>query len=172
MTINPNLQTTHDELSVASQGMRSPTVVCLPAGEVIFRFASTKRQTTGESIPSDQWARGAWWIREADYKVIIERFKTGHLSLGTVARSAAAVQPSWSNMDVSIKAYLLDDINVYVGRGSTQYRDVLPNGMCMTLPGWPDIEQIYIPGMGRNGSTFRSIKVQRQKVISTDNFGF
>ena len=169
MTVNATLPTTLDELSRAKQGMRSPKVVTLPAGQILFRFASTKNMRTGARIPSGQWARGAWWIQEHDYHRIIDRFTRGQLSLGTVGRSAAAVQPSWSNMDVSIKAYLVEEMNVYAGQGLTQYRDPLPNGMVVTLTGWPDIQQIYIPDI-RNAA-FRNLRIMRQKVISTDDFG-
>jgi len=170
MTINPDLNKTKTELSRVQQGIRNPTVTTLPAGQVLFRFASTKDMRSGQSIPSSQWARGAWWLLESDYRKIIAKFRLGKLPLGTVGRSAAAVQPSWSKMDVSIKAYLLDEINVYTGKGSTQYHDQLPNGMTITLPGWTDIDQIYIPGM--RSHAFRNLRIQRQKVISTNDFGF
>jgi hypothetical protein len=169
MTVNATLSTTWDELARAKQGIRRPEIVTLPAGQILFRFASTKNMRTGASIPSNQWARGAWWIEEHNYRKIIDRFSQGRLGLGTVGRSAAAVQPSWSNMDVSIKACLVQEMNVYMGQGSTQYRDQLPNGMVVTLTGWPDIQQIYIPGI--RGPAFNNLRIMRQKVISTDNFG-
>jgi hypothetical protein len=170
MTINADLDSTKLEYARAAQGMRHPTVVTLPAGVALFRFASTKNPQTGAEIPSSQWARGAWWFQEADYRTIIGRYQSGRLGLGTVARSAGAVQPSWSLMNVSIKARLLDDIQVYLGKGATQYRDELPNGMYVTQTGWPDIDQIYIPGM--RGPAFAALQIIRQKIITTDSFGF
>ncbi len=170
MTMNADLEVTKLELSRASQGMRNPQVTTLHAGEAIFRFASTKNPQTGTDFPSDQWARGAWWFREVDYRLIIQGYQAGRLGLGTTARSAGAVQPSWSLMNVSIKARLLDDIKVYVGKGSTQYRDQLPNGMYVTQTGWPDIDQIYIPGI--RGAAFSALQIVRQKIITTDSFGF
>jgi hypothetical protein len=167
--VNEQLEKTKDEFAKASGGMRNPTVTTLHAGDVIFRFASTKNIATGKGNPSNTWARGAWWFQEADYRKIIENYKAGKLALGTVARSAGAVQPAYSNMDVSIKARVLQDIKVYVGRGSTQYRSQLPNGMYMTLQGWPDIEQIYIPGV--HGAAFNALQIVRQKIITTDNLG-
>ena len=68
MTLNAGLQKTKEELARAKQGIRSPQVVTLPAGQVLFRFASTKNRVTGENIPSTNWARGAWWIQEHDYR--------------------------------------------------------------------------------------------------------
>lgn len=170
MTVNADLNLTRAEFDRASRGMRNPQIVLLHAGDELFRFASTKNVQTGASIPSDQWARGAWWFQEHDYRTIIDRYQAGKLGLGTVGRMAGAVQPSWSNMDVSIKARLLDDINVYVGKGSTQYRDELPNGMVVTLAGWPDIDQVYIPGM--RGPALTALQIVRQKIITTDSFGF
>ena len=73
-------------------------------------------------------------------------------------------------MDVSIKAYLRFDTEVYVGRGKTQYRDMLPNGMFVTLAGWPDIDQLYIPGLG--GLSFNTLDIVRQKIVTTDGWGF
>jgi hypothetical protein len=170
MTINADLETTKLEFARASQGMRKPTVVMLAAGDVLFRFASSTNPQTGVDIPSDQWARGAWWFQEADYRLILQRYQAGRLGLGTVARGAGAVQPSWSLMNVSIKARLLDDIKVYVGKGSTQYRDELPNGMYVTQTGWPDIDQVYIPGI--RGPAFHALQIVRKKIITTDSFGF
>ena len=170
MIFNDNLASTKKEIERASQGMKRPTVVLLSAGDRIFRIASTKKASTGEPIPSSDWASGSWWFAEADYARIVSRFQAGKLPLGTVARSAGAVQPSWSLMDVSIKAELLHDVYVYVGKGSTQYRDQLPNGWFVTSKGWPDINQIYIPGM-RTG-TRAAIRVLTQKIIQTNTFGF
>src|SRR5262245_24738727 len=170
MTVNSDLETTKLEFARAAMGMRNPTVATLAAGVAIFRFAGTKNTKTGLDISSDQWARGAWWFQEADYRLILERYHAGKLGLGTVARSAGAVQPSWSLMDVSIKAYLLDDIKVYIGKGSTQYRDELPNGMYVTQTGWSDITQVYIPGM--RGAAYDALDIVRKKIITTESFGF
>jgi len=170
VTLNANLATSKDEFARASAGIRNPQVVTLHAGDVLFRFASTKNQQTGVSIPTDQWSRGAWWFLESDYRRIIETYLAGRLGLGTVARSAGAVQPSWSRMDVSIKARLVQDINVYIGKGATQYRDELPNGMYVTLTGWPEIDQVYIPNI--RGAAFAALQIVRQKIVTTDGFGF
>ena len=117
-----------------------------------------------------EYGGGAWWVREDDYRTILARYHSGRLGFGTVARSAVAVQPSWSDMDVSIKAYLVRDVNVYIGKAVPQYRDQLPNGMFVTIPGWPDIDQVYIPDI--QGTAFYALRIVRQKTISTDDFGF
>jgi hypothetical protein len=170
MTLNADLSTTKAELERAQAGIRSPRVVTLSAGEALFRFASTKNQKTGESIPSDRWALGPWWVQEEDYHKILARFQDGQMGFGTIARAALAVQPSWSNMDVSVKAVLLQDVNVYVGRGATQYHDVLPNGMHVTLTGWPDITQVYVPNL--RDLAPQALRVIRKKIITTDPLGF
>lgn len=170
MTFNPTLATTKEEYARASAGIKNPQVITLHAGDAIFRFASTKDPLTGASVPSSKWARGAWWFQEQDYQHIIDNYQSQNLGLGTVGRVAGAVMPSWSNVDVSIKAYLLDDVNVYIGKGAPQFRDPLPNGMYVTMRGWPDIDQLYIPGM--RGTTFSAIRIVRQKIITTNSFGF
>ena len=119
---------------------------------MLFRFGSTKNLQTGPPSTRASGPAAAWWFREPDYRKIIANYQAGKLALGTVARAAGAVQPSWSNMDVSIKARLVQDINVYTGKGARQYRDQLPNGMYVTLSGWPDIDQVYIPGSRGVGS--------------------
>lgn len=170
MVMNHDLSLTRLEYNRATVGIRSPRVVTLKAGDVVFRFGSTKNPHTGAAIDPSLWARGAWWFQEPAYRRIIETFQAGKLGLGTVARFAGAVQPSWSNMDVSIKAELVHDINVYIGKGARQYRDQLPNGMFVTLSGWPDIDQLYIPGL--RGPSFAALRIIRQKIVTTDSFGF
>lgn len=171
MTVNADLSHSNQELDRVKKGVRKPTVVTLPAGTAVYRFASTQDPNTGSSIPSDRWARGPWWFQEADYRLILEKYHSeGRLGLGTVAASAGAVQPTWSLMDVSIKAVLLDDLNVYIGKGATQYREELPNGMFMTLSGWPEITQVYIPDI--RGKAFRALKIIRQKIVTSDNFRY
>ena len=169
MPINANLAATKTEHHRASAGMKNPTVTMLKAGDNLFRFASTKT-STGADIPSEEWANGAWWFSEKDHNVIVTRFNAGKLPLGTVARVAGAVQPSWSRMDVSIKATLLQDIYVYIGKGSAQYREELPNGWFITQKGWADIDQIYIPNM-RLGAR-AGLKILKQKIIQTNAFGY
>lgn len=170
MTQNIKLATAKTEFHIASRGIRRPRVTTLSAGEMLFRFASTKDPRSGKEIGSQFWARGAWWFHETEYRKIINSFQKGKLALGTVARSAGAVQPSWSMMNVSIKAQLIEDVEVYVGQGTTQYRDRLPNGMTITLSGWPSVEQIYVPNI--RGEAFKAFRIKRQKVVSTDRWGF
>ena len=170
MRINADLETSKDEFHRASLGIRNPQVVTLQAGDALFRFASTQNLKTGDSISSSGWAKGPWWFREEDYRKVIDRHQSGSLGLGTIARAAGAVLPSWSLLDVSIKARLRYDTKAYIGKGRTQYRDQLPNGMYMTLTGWPDIDQVYIPNL--RGHAFVALEIVRQKRVTTDRFGF
>jgi hypothetical protein len=170
MIINADSETARDEFHRASQGIRNPKVVTLPAGEVLFRFSSTSNVKTGDTIPSSEWARAPWWFLEEDYRRIIERHQASALGLGTIARAAGAVLPSWSLMDVSIKVRLRFDTKVYTGRGRTPDREALPNGMYIRLPGWPDVQQIYIPNL--RGQAFATLEVVRQKRVTSDRFGY
>jgi hypothetical protein len=166
MAINSNLSQSELDYSKALRGIRTPVITTLPAGLEVFRFASSVRPGTGETIASTDWSKSPWWSLKADYYRILARHKAGALSLGTVARSATAVQPSWSRMDILISARLKEDTEAYQGKGKTQYRDLLPNGMYMTLTGWPDITQLYIPKYQH------SLWIVQQEVITTDRFGF
>ena len=131
---------------------------------MIYRFASTANPNTGMPIPAEKWARGPWWFFEAGYRLIRFRHAQGQLNLGTVAQIAGAVQPTWSQMDVQVTALVIKKIPVYVGKGKTQHRELLPNGMYMTLKGWPDIEQIYIPKI--RGDAFASLQILHQEFIN------
>ena len=170
--INDGLSSSHLEFKRASEGICKPVVELLKADQFIFRFAGTEKIEKGKRVPSksSEWADGAWWILAEDHRKIIAAFRANGLNLGTTARSALAVQPSWSLMNVSIKAFLLNDMYVFSGKGQTQYRDTLPNGMTTTLSGWPDIKQVYIPGM--RGASKRNIRVTKQKVVRSHSFGF
>ena len=170
MTINAELRTTLAEYEYAAEGIVRPEVTTLAAGDAIYRFASTRHLGRDQSTPSSEWPKSGWWMRECDYRRVLARYEKSKLGLGTVARSALAVQPPWSLMDVSIKAYVEEEILCYSGRGKTQFRELLPNGMKMTLTGWPDITQLYIPGM-RTG-TLKSLRIVRKKIITTDNWGY
>ena len=170
--INDGLSRAYLEYSRAGGGIRRPEVMLIESGVEMHRFSSTKQIKNGKLYPtnSKDWAGGSWWVLNEDYRKIISRFKKGNLNLGTTARSALAVQPSWSLMDVTIKAVVIHDMYVFHGRGSTQYLDVLPNGISITLAGWPDVTQIYIPGM--RGAARRNLRVKKQKVISSHSMGF
>jgi hypothetical protein len=42
--------------------------------------------------------------------------------------------------------------------------------MAVTMGGWPDVEQLYIPGL--KGEAFAALKVEEQELVTTDGFGF
>jgi hypothetical protein len=162
-TLNPNLNLSQLPAEAAG-GLRQPRVDCLQTGEILFRFASTERS-------KDLWASGPWWVREQDYRKIVRAHEQSDWSLGLTGRSALAVKQGWNQMDVVVKALVMQDINVFCGLGRTQYRELLPNGWYLTLRGWPDIEQVYIPNIGGpHGRTlvgYQALKVLRQKRVSS-----
>lgn len=129
-------------------GMRSPRAVRLGAGEVLYRFASS-------DAPEATWAAGAWWLYERDFRKIVEQFRLSRgrhgadgLTLGWLGRVAAAVRQGWSRTDVLVKAAVRKEVGAFAGRGRTQYKERAPNGILYTYSGWPDVEQLYIPGIG------------------------
>lgn len=152
-------------------GMRSPRVVTLTAGQVLFRFASS------DSSPA-LWAAGAWWLFEHDYQKILEQHLISQkqhgadgLTLGYLGRVATAVKQGWSRTDVVVKAVVGQEIKAFVGRGRPQYKERAPNGIYYTFSGWHDTEQIYIPNIGdRHGRTllgYQALNVLRQKLVSS-----
>lgn len=129
-------------------GMRSPRAVTLGVGEVLYRFASS-------DAPEATWAAGAWWVYERDFQKIVEQFRVSReqhgedgLTLGWLGRVAAAVKQGWSRTDVLVKASVRKEIGAFTGRGRTQYKERAPNGILYTYSGWPEVEQLYIPGIG------------------------
>lgn len=129
-------------------GMRNPRAVRLAAGEVLYRFASS-------DAPEATWAAGAWWVHERDFQKIVEQYRLSRarhgddgLTLGWLGRVAAAVRQGWSRTDVLVKASVRKELPAFAGRGRTQYKEVGPNGILHTYSGWPEVEQLYLPGIG------------------------
>lgn len=163
MPLNADLKLS-DLPDSAKNGLRQARIVTLTSGESIFRFASTDR-------PNSMWAASPWWMYERDYRKIIQAHEESDLTLGFLGRSAMAVQPSYSLMDVSVKAFVLQDINAFCGLGRPQYREALPNGMFLTIRGWPNVEQLFIPNisgpLGRTSLGYQVLGVTRQKIVSS-----
>jgi hypothetical protein len=150
----------NDDLSLsklpesARAGLRSPRIVTLNAGQVLYRFAST-------SLAQQLWPAGPWWMHERDYQKIVaeyERSRARHgedgLTLGYLGRAAMAVKQSWSKMDVVVKARVGHDIKAFAGLGRSQFNEQMPNGIRITWQGWPNVEQLFIPNISdRHGLT-------------------
>jgi hypothetical protein len=150
--------------NAARDGLRQPRVVTLEEGEVLFRFASTDR-------PNNLWAASPWWMYERDYRKIVQAHEESELSMGLLGRSAVAIQPSFSRADVVVKARVLQDIKAFCGLPRTQYRELLPNGMWLTLRGWAHVEQLFIPNIsgphGRTPLGYQALSVMRQKIVTS-----
>ncbi len=153
MDVRPNNRTglnrlpEHARASILS-GMRSPRAVTLGVGEVLYRFASS-------DAPEATWAAGAWWLYERDFQKIVEQYRISRerhgedgLTLGWLGRVAAAVKQGWSRTDVLVKASVKVELSAFAGRGRPQYKERAPNGILYTYSGWPEVEQLYIPGIG------------------------
>jgi hypothetical protein len=167
--LNEDLSKTRLEEAKAAAGIRSPSVTVLAFGEDVYRFGTSVRSGGGGVVSAARQASGPWWFRSRDWQKILRRFLQGSFNLGTTARLAGAVQWSWSNMDVLLKARVVQEIEAWEGLGLAQYRDVLPNGMTVTLHGFPDVVQLYVPGMPAAAAAFRI--VDTLQVASTDPRG-
>jgi len=171
MALNNNLdlKTLPDwERTRILSGMRSPRVVMLGIGEPIYRYASTVNNK-GMPVPATLWAAGPWWIRERDYQLILAESQRSGMTHGFVARTANAVQQSYSKVDALVEAVVIKEINAFAGRGQTQYREMAPNGMYITLRGWADVTQLYIPNLSDRGSLTplfsQAFQIRRQQTI-------
>jgi hypothetical protein len=122
--INENLQKTRREYADASIGIRNPAVTTLMPGSDLYRFASSVDPGSGRKMPLQAQVGRGWWFRSRDWQKILKAYLSGALNLGTVARIAAAVQWSWSNMDVFVKARVLVEVEAWEGFGRPQYRDI------------------------------------------------
>lgn len=168
--LNENLQKLRVDYDYAATGIRNPAVTVLMPGEDLYRFASSVDPGSGRKVSLQAQVGSGWWFRSRDWQKILKAYLSGALNLGTVARIAGAVQWSWSNMDVFVKARVLAEVEAWEGFGRPQYRDILPNGMAVTLRGFPNVVQLYIPGM-RSGAAGALRIVDRLEVASTDKFG-
>lgn len=167
--INDGLATTRLEYERAAKGIRNPTVTVLSQGEDVYRFTSSRFPATGAPMSVHDQLHGAWWFRSRDWQKILLAYLRGPFHLGTTARIAGAVQWSWSDMDVLLKARVIEPIEAWEGYGLTQYRDVLPNGIAVTLTGFPNVVQLYVPGMPDAARGLRLI--DRVPVASTTSKG-
>ena len=167
--INEGLSKNHPEYVKAARGIRDPTTTILSPGEDLYRFTSSRVPGTGVPIPAVSQTTGPWWFRSRDWQKILRSYLKGPFRLGTVARFAGAVQWSWSDMDILLKARVVQGIEAWEGTGLPQFRDVLPNGMAVTLKGFPDVVQIFIPGMPDSARGLRL--VDRLSVASSTSHG-
>ncbi len=156
---------------IAGSGLRSPRVVTLTSGQVLFRFASTTSRP-------ETWAAGPWWMYDYDYYKIVAAYEESRaqhgkdgLTLGFLGRAAAAVKQSWSKTDVVVKAVVNNDIKAFAGPGRSQYNERMRNGIQVTWRGWRNVEQLFIPNIGDcNGRTslgYQALLVLRQKIVKS-----
>jgi hypothetical protein len=166
---NEGLAKTRLQYEKAAEGIRNPTATILKPDEDLYRFTSSRIPGSGAAMPAGRQTSGPWWFRSRDWQKILKTYLKSPFRLGTVARFAGAVQWSWSDMDVLLKARVVHGIEVWEGTGLPQYRDILPNGMAVTLEGFPDVVQLFIPGMPDSARALRL--VDRLSVASSTSRG-
>ena len=143
-----------------SAGIIDPEYVQLKPNLRLCRFTDRKYGPNNGLI-------SPWWMTENDFLKIVdarERSRRAHngdksksLSMGFLARQAAAVPQEWqqndgsytpTTVDLLLRADLRVPIDAFVGRGRAQ-REQSPNGITVTWAGWPGITQIFIPAFSR-----------------------
>lgn len=155
----------------ARKGLRNARVITLHAGQLLFRFASSQGRD-GVGLPRHLWPARPWWVTWENYKLIVAEVKKSfqlhgkdRLTLGYMGRVALAVQQSFGRADILVKAKVASGINVFTGRGATQYNEEMPNGWRITMTGWPQIEQLHIPNINDRAG-FTDLGRQAIQVIS------
>jgi len=144
-------------------GMRAPQPVEIPAGTTLYRFASSYDRYRHAPIPPARWTTGPWWLDEAGYRLIeAERAASlkAHgndpkraLTVGFLARQAAAVKQEWSNVDVLVLARASANIAAFAGKGRAQHE--VPDrstgfwnyDVRFVWTGWDRIRQLFIPNL-------------------------
>ncbi len=120
----------------AEKGIISPQPELLKPGECIYRFSSSDRGTFG-------YQAGEWWIREADFDEIVERAARKGVDLGQKAHWDLAVLPSWSKMNIVVKARVTGRIWAWVGLAKPQ-QELSPNGRAIHMYGHRTIRQLFL----------------------------
>ena len=118
----------------AEKGIISPKPELLKLGECIYRFSSSDRGTFG-------YQAGEWWIREADFDEIVERAARKGVDLGQKAHWDLAVLPSWSKMNIVVKARVTGRIWAWVGLAKPQ-QELSPNGRAIRMYGHRTVHQL------------------------------
>jgi len=158
--------------SLVLSGIRSPRVQHLSPGTKLFRFSNSM-------LPNDKWAAGPWWFGQYAFNQIkrdtLETENGSEFGIGWSARRAMAVRQGWSKMDILIEATLVESMKVFVGIGTKQFREEMPNGMYVTWEGWTNVEQWFLPfindrsgmtSMGRSAvQIYRTSKVESYQLF-------
>jgi hypothetical protein len=142
-------------------GMRAPKPVQVAAGTTLYRFASSYDRFRNAPIPPARSATGPWWLDEQGFRLIqSERAASlkAHgndpkraLTVGFLARQAAAVKQEWSNVDVLVTARVTTPFAAFSGKGRAQHE--VPDrstgfwnyNVRFVWTGWDRISQLYVP---------------------------
>jgi hypothetical protein len=118
--------------------LKSPTLYVLHPPERLYRFASSSTSPFG-------YQASRWWLREREFDLLASRAKKNNASIGWQARIDLAVCQTWGNkMDVLVRGTVRRQVDAWMGVPKKQ-RETAPNGIMLTLPGCPDIQQVFIP---------------------------
>ncbi|MEM7785046.1 MAG: hypothetical protein AAF623_16975 [Planctomycetota bacterium] len=162
MTVNSGLSLDSVDSKLAdlvNSGIRSPRVKKLTPGTKLFRFADADR-------PKESWPAGPWWFGRPDFNRILQQsIASPDFGLGFHGRRNLAIRQCWSKVNGLVEAEIIEEIFIFYGAGTTQYREPLPNGMMITWQAPPEVEQWFLSGISnRAGMTelgHRAISVYR-----------
>ncbi|MFK7819259.1 MAG: hypothetical protein AB8G99_11105 [Planctomycetaceae bacterium] len=142
------LSLTRREKDNLLSGMAAPAVRRLSPGTKLYRVADQGRASSTTSKVDGE--AGSWWFgKKAFGKILQYCLQHDELGrgLGYAAREACAVLFGWSSCDLLIEAYTIGNVRIFYGKGNPQ------SEAGVTLPGWDDVDQWFIPGISERVSS-------------------
>ena len=168
MTINAGLTLASVGPVVAglvTSGIRSPKVRKLPPNMKLYRFANA-------DYPKLSWPLGPWWFgRQAFNQIVQQEIKDPDFGLGWAARKHLAIRQCWSKANGLVEATVSEEIFVFAGRGTTKYKELLPNGMQITWVAPSNVEQLFLPNIctraGFTAEGKRALSIYRSATVES-----
>jgi len=153
--------------AAAEKGIFAPEPELLDMGSYIYRFASANAGLGYQA--------GAWWIRQRDFQIILNRATSQGVDLGQKARWDLAVLQKWGNaMNVVVEARVSGRLWAWTGLAKPQ-QELSPNGKIIRLFGNPMIRQLFLYGVTDRSGLLTSrgreaLAVTGAKVIASTPF--
>lgn len=156
-------------------GMISPRVRKMSPGTKLFHVADAERAAKGKrssgsaTLEFADVEAGCWWYGQKAFNKMMEYCvqadREKNRGLGYAAREACAILPIWNDCDVLVEAILVKTAPVFYGVGRAQSDGKI------TLSGWEDIHQWYIPGLtalttDAQGNRHFKLSPEGQKLVS------
>lgn len=137
----------------ALEGMSMVRQQELPLGQVLYRFIDTSAGSP------ESGASGPWWL-EYEYFMKIKQFALQHgYSLSYAARLFVAILYEYNEVNGFVRAEVIQPLGCWKGRGKqvrSAGKDSRDLPTMTPMQSIHEIYQLYVPGIVRDGSLFRS----------------